>query len=48
MKAVRCDYSSIDEEYFPLVDYVQANKETFDTIDEAARRKLIEEFLSAQ
>ena len=39
---------TIDEEYFPLVDFVQANKETFNTIDEAARRKLIEEFLNAQ
>lgn len=40
--------ATIDEEYFPLVDYVQANKETFDTIDEMARRELIEVFLNAR
>lgn len=38
--------ATIDEEYFPLVDYVNANKERFGAADEMTRRKLIEEFFN--
>lgn len=38
--------ASIDEEYFPLVDYVNANKDVFMASDEMERRRMIEEFLN--
>ncbi len=39
---------TIDEEYFPLVDYIQANSEEFKALDEMTRRAKIEEFLNAR
>lgn len=40
--------SKIDEEYFPLVDYIKENREKFASADEATRRFWIEEFLTEQ
>ena len=39
---------TIDEEYFPLVDYIKANKDKFTAAEEMERRLMIEEFLNAQ
>jgi hypothetical protein len=35
----------IDEEYYPLLDYLSLNRETFDVLDEQGRRVFIEEYL---
>lgn len=35
----------IDEEYYPLLDYLSANRDQFDVMEEQERRKFIEEFL---
>lgn len=37
---------TIDEEYYPLVDFIAENREKFTTLDEMGRRQMIEEFLS--
>jgi hypothetical protein len=39
--------NKVDEEYYPLVDYVKANSEVFQTLDEQGRREFIEKFLVA-
>lgn len=36
----------IDEEYYPLLDYLSDNHEKFDALDEQGRRLFIEEFLN--
>jgi hypothetical protein len=38
----------IDEEYYPLLEYLSANRETFDAMDEQQRRIFIEEHLSKE
>lgn len=40
--------AKIDEEYFPLVDYIKENRDKFASADEATRRFWIEEFLTEQ
>ncbi len=39
---------TIDEEYYPLIDHIAANKDEFIAMDETARRKFIEAFLEAR
>jgi len=38
----------IDEEYYPLLDYLSANRETFDVMEEQERRAFIEQYLSKE
>ena len=38
----------IDEEYYPLLDYLSANRDHFDALDEQGRRVYIEEFLNKE
>lgn len=40
--------SRIDEEYFPLVDFINENREKFQILDEMQRREVIEDFLQNQ
>jgi hypothetical protein len=37
----------VDEEYYPLVDYVQENRDTFVELDEQARLEFMKEFINA-
>jgi hypothetical protein len=37
--------SKIAEEYYPLVDWIEANRDDFSALDEMARREFIEKFL---
>ena len=39
---------TIDEEYFPLVDWIKSDKGNFSAMDEQTRRQAIEKFLEAQ
>lgn len=39
--------SRVDEEYYPLIDYLKAHHETFNILDEQSRLVFIQEFLSS-